>query len=169
MQTIWHDLVVSTLENNLAEHDPRLAELSDEGFHFSLHDLTDQLAALVTKSGIQHGLLTAQSMHTTAVMCINEFNEPMLLLDIARALEHVAPQANDYLHNSQLRTANLCGSTVNTDRNADAHIKAFVSGSPSATVLIRNGKLHLGGWQRFALIDYDGPRDRTVTIQIIGE
>ncbi|MBI2344424.1 MAG: YjbQ family protein [Deltaproteobacteria bacterium] len=169
MKTFWHDLVVQTTENNLAELDPKLAQFVERHHFFYLRDLTQTFQALVTESGIRDGLFTAQSMHTTAVLSLNELDEPMLVMDLLRTLETLAPKVNDYLHNSKLRTKNLCAEDNKCDRNADAHIKAFLSGGPTASALVRHGELVLGRWQRFAFIDYDGPRDRRITIQIIGE
>lgn len=169
MKVYWKDLVVPTKDNNLAELDPKLAKFVEKYHFFSLHDLTENFQQIVSGSGIKNGVFTAQSMHTTAVLSINELDEPMLIMDICRALEGLAPKVNDYLHNSPLRTKNLCEDDNKCDRNADAHIKAYCSGGATAQALVRNGELVLGRWQRFAFIDYDGPRDRKITVQIMGE
>jgi secondary thiamine-phosphate synthase enzyme len=168
MKTFWHDMVVSTTENNLADLDPKLQQFVERYHFFSLHDLTESFQELVRTSGIESGLFTAQSLHTTAVLSINELDEPMLIMDIQRALESIAPKVHDYLHNSKLRTKNLCADGNKCDRNADAHIKAYLSGGATASALVREGQLVLGRWQRFAFVDYDGPRDRKITIQIMG-
>lgn len=165
MKIFWKDHVVSTQENNLAALDPKLAKFVEKHHFFSLHDLTETFQQLVTESGIRNGLFTAQSMHTTTVLSVNELDEPMLVMDICRTLDRLTPKTEDYLHNSPLRTKHL----NEADSNADAHIKAYLSGGPTASALVRDGKLVLGRWQRFAFVDYDGPRDRKITVQILGE
>ncbi len=169
MKIIWHDLVVQTKDNNLAELDPKLQPFVERFQFFSLHDLTEQFQTYVQESGIQNGMFRAHSHHTTAVLSVNELDEPMLVMDIQRVLEQVAPKVQDYLHNSKLRTKNLCAEDNKCDRNADAHIKAYLSGGPSLQMMIRDGKMVLGQWQRVAFIDYDGPRARKITIQLMGE
>ena len=47
-------------------------------------DLTDRLAACVEHAGIEHGILNAQCLHTSAALLVNE-NEPLLHEDF-RAL-----------------------------------------------------------------------------------
>ena len=111
MKMFWEDLVIDTQENNFVELDPKLKQFV-EGFEFFyIKDLTDHCRALVTKSGIQNGFMTAQTLHTTTVISTNELDEPMLLMDIHRALKQIAPRVSDYLHNSPLRTANRCDRT----------------------------------------------------------
>lgn len=38
----------------------------------------------------------------------------------------------------------------------------------SETIPVVNGNLVIGQWQSILMIDLDGPRDRTVGIQLIG-
>jgi secondary thiamine-phosphate synthase enzyme len=51
------------------------------------------------------------------------------------------------------------------DNNAAAHIKATILG-PSETVPVRSGMLRLGTWQSLMLVEFDGPRDRTVIVEV---
>ncbi len=169
MKIAWHDMVIQTKDNNLAELDSKLQQFVERHHFFSLHDLTDNFQAVIAESNIRNGFLKAQSHHTTAVLSINELDEPMLVMDIQRVLEAMVPKVQDYLHNSKLRTKNLCAEDNKCDRNADAHIKSYLSGGPTISMLVRDGKLVLGKWQRVALIDYDGPRERNITVQIMGE
>ena len=50
---------------------------------------------------------------------------------------------------------------------AHSHLLAMLLGSSEA-IPIHNGKSVLGQWQSVLLVDLDGPRDRTVGIQITG-
>lgn len=169
MKIFWEDLTLQTTENNLAQLDSKLAQFTQPYDFFFIEDLSERFQESVTRSGIQNGQITAQSMHTTTALSINELDEPMLVMDIHRALLAIAPKVNDYLHNSPMRTKNRCESDYKCDRNADAHIKAFLIGNPTTQVLVREGKLVLGRWQRVSFIDFDGPRERKITLQISGE
>lgn len=168
MKMQWEELAVNTGENNLATLDPKLQNVVEPYDLFFIEDLTPRLQQLVAGGGIQEGQLVAQCLHTTTTLSINELDEPMLVADIYRTLNKLAPRVHDYLHNSPMRTKNLCADDKRCDRNADAHIKAFLTGSPTATCLIRNGELVLGQWQRISFIDFDGPRTRKIMVQISG-
>ena len=58
-------------------------------------DLTDDLRRLVTSAGIRNGILSVQSLHTTAAIIANE-HEPLLLADFEAFLERVAPQTDQH-------------------------------------------------------------------------
>ncbi len=161
-------LEVRTEANNLLELDPKLKGQTSEMSCFYLKDLTEEFKGLVAKHGITDGLFTAQLLHTTGVLAVNELDEPMLVGDISNTLQKMVSPGEPYLHNSKLRTKNLCEEDNKCDRNAHAHIQAFSFGSPSVTLVVQNGELVLGRWQRVALIDLDGPRVRKLMVQIMG-
>ena len=95
---------------------------------------------------------------------INEM-EPLLLLDMERFLEELAPRDNDYKHNDfSIRTVNL---TQDECPNGHAHCQNLVLGT-SETMPILDGRLQLGQWQRIFLVELDGPRDRECLIQVLG-
>lgn len=89
--------------------------------------------------------------HTTCAIWLNEVNEPNLCSDLL-----------DFLGKTiQGRWKHKC------DRdNADAHIKSSLIGLQKI-LPIENGKLNLGTWQRIALIEFDGPRERKIDVEII--
>jgi secondary thiamine-phosphate synthase enzyme len=128
-------------------------------------DLTDRLEALVAQSGIRFGFVNVQSLHTTAAIVVNE-NEPLLLGDFADALERSAPAGSVYRHDDlALRTVNL---TADERVNGHAHCRALILGL-SAGINVIYGRLHLGAWQRVFLVELDGPRDREISVLILGE
>lgn len=168
MTVYYRDLQLETQQVNLADLDPKLTQFLGPHDFFFIEDLGDRFRALVKDSGVRDGVLTAQVLHTTTVLSVNELDEPMLLGDINRCLSHLVPHLNDYLHNSKLRSKNLCDNYT-CDRNADAHIKSFLIGGHSASLLVRDGELVLGKWQRVTMIDFDGPRSRKLMVQVMGE
>ncbi len=127
-------------------------------------DLTAALRQFVDDSGIVQGLLNVQTRHTTTAIIVNE-NEPLLLEDLKKSLERLAPRTVSYQHDDfDLRTENL---TPDERPNGHAHCKALFLRS-SETLNIINGELDLGRWQRVFLLELDGARDRTVSLSILG-
>jgi len=169
MKTFFKNVEFKTDQNNLLELEPKLRPHLEDFDFFSVIDLTDQCYEWVKESKIENGFVTLQILHTTCVITINELDEPCLLGDINITLRDLAPKTRSYLHNSSLRTKNLCVDDKKCDRNGDAHVKASLYGSPTQTVIIRDGKPLFGRWQRICLIDFDGPRDRNLAVQVIGE
>jgi secondary thiamine-phosphate synthase enzyme len=169
MRCFYKDFELKTDQINLLELEPKLVDFVEEFDYFSITDLTEQSRSWVVESGIQDGLMTVQALHTTCVLAINELDEPCLLGDINNFLRQSLPKNKQYLHNSSIRTKNLCASDTKCDRNGDAHLKAFLYGSPSQTIIVKGARPVWGQWQRLSLIDLDGPRLRRVMVQIIGE
>ncbi len=132
---------------------------------FDIVDLTDKIASFVKESKIKDGLVNIQSLHTTAVVLVQE-NEPLLLEDIKKSLERIAPQNIDYNHDDfDKRTVNMCDDEC---RNGHSHCKAVFL-STSVTLNLIDGQMQLGTWQRIMFIELDKARPRKIQIQIIGE
>ncbi len=167
-QVSYKEFRIETKQQNLTDFDPRLADYIEPQDFFFLQDITDELKTFVADSGISHGTLTTQVLHTSAMIIVNELNEPMLLGDIVKKLRGFVPKNEKYLHNSALRVVNRCDDDTHCDRNADAHVKASLFGSPSVALVVRDGELVLGQWQRIALIEFDGPRPRDILAQLMG-
>lgn len=117
-------------------------------------DITSQIVDIVVKSGIQDGLATVFCPHTTAAITINENADPDVPHDMLLTLERlIPPNLAGYRHNEQ---------------NSDAHVKSSLFGC-SRQILIKNENLVLGTWQGVFFCEFDGPRIRTVIIQIAGQ
>jgi len=116
-----------------------------------LLDVTAGVARLVRDSGVLTGVCHLYVPHTTAGVTINENADPDVALDIATALERIAPQSAEYRHG---------------EGNADAHVKAALVGS-SATIFISNGQLELGRWQGIFFCEFDGPRLRELRVKVV--
>ena len=120
-------------------------------------NLTDQVAALVRRSGVQEGLCLVNAMHISASVFINDA-EDGLLHDYEVWLEKLAPHAptSQYRHN-------LTG-----EDNADAHIKRQIMGR-EVVVAITKGKLDFGPWEQIYYGEFDGNRRKRVLVKVIGE
>jgi secondary thiamine-phosphate synthase enzyme len=124
-----------------------------------LIDITDRLVELVRTSGIRDGIVSLWSMHTTCAVFINEA-QLALHADIKRLLETMVDRDADWMHNDPQHS--------DCDRvNADSHLRAMLLGH-SLTLQVSGGQPVLGQWQRVLVAELDGPRSRTLRIQIMG-
>jgi secondary thiamine-phosphate synthase enzyme len=127
-------------------------------------DITDRVASRVAASGVQNGIVSIQSAHTTAAVLVNE-NEPLLIEDMKRVLERLAPRTDAYRHDAFEMRANL---SPNEPVNGHAHCKAMFLRT-SETIGVTGGRLQLGRWQRIFLVELDDARRRTVFINVLGQ
>jgi len=118
-----------------------------------LIDITAEMHALISESGVARGICHLFVTHTTAGITINEGADPAVRRDILATLARIFPEHGDYHHG---------------EGNSDAHIKASLMGS-SVTILIDGGKALLGTWQAVYFCEFDGPRSRKVLCRIIPE
>jgi secondary thiamine-phosphate synthase enzyme len=126
---------------------------------FQLIDLTDQIRALLGRVHVTDGLVSVWSLHTTCAVFINEA-QLALHADIKRALEQIIARETDWMHNDPKHS--------DCDRsNADAHLRAMLLGH-SLTLQIGGGELVLGQWQRVLAAELDGPRTRSLRVQVMG-
>jgi secondary thiamine-phosphate synthase enzyme len=128
-------------------------------------DLTDGLDALVAEAHLISGVVNLQSLHTTAAIVVNE-GEPLLMGDFETLLERLAPTAARYEHDDDaLRTVNV---TPGERPNGTGHCRALLL-APSVSLNVVNGGLMLGRWQRVFLAELDGPRERDISVLMMGE
>lgn len=121
-------------------------------------NITPKVEEIVSKSGVQEGLVLVNAMHITASVFIND-DEPGLHEDYKKWLEWLAPfdaSPKRYQHN---RTG---------EDNADAHHKRQVMGR-EVVVAITNGKLDFGPWEQIFYGEFDGRRPKRVLVKVIGE
>jgi secondary thiamine-phosphate synthase enzyme len=124
-----------------------------------LVDLTNDVMEFVRRFSMREGLVSLWSMHTTCSLFINEF-QTALLIDIKRFLEEMVARDADWLHNNPEHS--------DCDRmNADSHLRALLLGH-NLTLQVSGGEVVLGQWQRILMAELDGPRARSLRIQIFG-
>jgi secondary thiamine-phosphate synthase enzyme len=115
-----------------------------------LVDITERVAEVVERSGVQEGTCTVFIPHTTAGVTINEGADPDVANDIASHFAELVPKEAAFEH---------------TEGNSDSHIKTVLSG-PSCVAPVQGGKLALGRWQAMFLCEWDGPRTRRVEVAV---
>jgi len=127
-------------------------------------DVTDEVAAVVEESGVRDGVVVVYAQHTTAGVAINEA-EPLLLGDMCRMLERFASREDEYQHDDlTIRTVNL---EPNERANGHAHCQRLFVGA-SESIPVADGEVQLGKWQRIFFVELDGPRPRSLTVQVMG-
>lgn len=128
-----------------------------ESFSVKTHSTIDfikidsQVQKIVSDSGVKEGACIIFVPHTTAGVTINEGADPDVMRDIEKELNKIVPFQDNYSH---------------AEGNSAAHIKSSLVGA-SEMVIIENGSLKLGTWQRVYFCEFDGPRNRTVWVRII--
>ena len=120
------------------------------GSRCQMIDITGQVRSVLRESGYQSGICQLYVPHITAGITINENADPDVPRDILATLEKLVPLRGNYRH---------------SEGNSDAHVKASLMGS-SQTVFFENGTLILGTWQSLFFCEFDGPRTRSVYVQV---
>jgi secondary thiamine-phosphate synthase enzyme len=115
--------------------------------------------AIVRQAGIAEGLVNLFSTHTTCTLFINEF-QSALTADIKTFLEQIVARDANWRHNDPRHS--------DCDRmNADAHLRSLLL-PHGLSLQVSGGEIVLGQWQRVLLAEFDGPRRRTLRVQIMG-
>ena len=125
--------------------------------HGDMHDITDEVAAAVSSSGIKTGIANIFNVGSTAAVGTIEF-EPGLERDMPAILDKLIPPSRSYGHEQAWH-----------DGNGHSHLQATLLG-PSLSVPIAEGKLILGTWQQIFHLECDvRGRERTVVLTVLGE
>lgn len=119
-------------------------------------NITPEVEACLSESGIREGLCLVNAMHITASVFVND-DESGLHADFERWLERLAPEKpyEQYAHNG-------------AEDNADAHLKRQVMGR-EVVVAVTEGRLDFGPWEQIFYGEFDGLRNKRVLVKIIGE
>ncbi len=112
-------------------------------------DVSGLVAEAARDLGVINGAVVVFNPHTTAAVTINEGADPDVVRDMTVSLDRMVPWEDGYHH---------------AEGNAAAHIKASLMGS-SVTVIVKDGRLQLGTWQKIWFCEFDGPRHRRLWVQ----
>jgi len=115
-------------------------------------NLTERLRAAVREAGCAEGMLLATVHHTTCALVINDahsgWEEDMLAF-----LARLVPQLDfQHMHDGP--------------EHAKSHLLGALLG-PHLTIGIHDGEPVLGTWQSVFMVELEGPRERTVTLQVL--
>ena len=120
--------------------------------HRDFVDVTAQVARIVAESGIDEGMCVVFSPHTTTSVTINENADPAVVTDLLKAYVDILGDERRFDH---------------AEGNSGGHVLASLVG-PSVVMPVSAGRLALGRWQSIYLCEWDGPRTRTLTVQVFG-
>ncbi len=117
--------------------------------------IPDEVARIVTASGVREGMVLVSARHITAAVYVNDW-EDGLIEDFQTWLEKLAPAGLPYRHHQT------------GEDNADAHLKRTLMGH-QVIVPITAGKLDLGPWEQVFYAEFDGQRRKRVIVKVMGE
>lgn len=122
-------------------------------------DITKTVRDAVARSAIQSGVLVVSSLHTTMALFVNEF-QSALINDLGAILQTLVPKRAGYFHDDPRYS--------DCDRgNGHAHLRTILLGR-SVSLAVTDGEPALGRYESVIIAEWDGPRDRTVAVQVVG-
>jgi len=123
-------------------------------------DITKQIRDAVQKHPINDGIVLINSLHTTVALFVNEY-QGALVEDLKNMVSNLVRERNGYRHDDPRYSDCERG-------NAHAHLRAALLGR-SVAVGLSAGELSLGRFQSIIFAEWDGPRQRAIDVQIMGE
>jgi len=123
----------------------------------SFIDITKNVQALVSESGLDNGICSLFIKHTSASLVIQENYDPSVRQDFETIFSKLVPEDFPYVHNMEGKD------------DMPAHIRSALT-STSETVPVVYGKLSLGTWQGIYLWEHrDQTHNRKVMFSMVGE
>ena len=150
--------------------------------HPTFVDVTEDVKKIVASSGIQEGLITVFSQHTTCSVVLQEpsstttFNgTPFIHQDLVNVLAKIIPTCEyegQYLHPNLAHRAEAeaIGEDASWSLNTDAHLRSEIMGR-SVSIPLIEGTVQLGRFGHIYFIDWDQDRsrEREVIVHGMGE
>jgi len=132
-----------------------IEELVIQPEHRGLNEITQRVAEIVSRSGVESGLCTVFIRHTSASLTIQENADPTAADDLERWLDRLVPEGDSlYRH------------TAEGPDDMPAHIKAALTAT-TLTIPFFDRSLVLGTWQGIYLWEHrHRPSTRRVVVCI---
>lgn len=123
-----------------------------------LYEVTEEIAAWVSRQGIATGMLTVFCRHTSASLTIQENADPDVQRDLESFFKKLAPEDPAmYRHTSE------------GPDDMPAHIKGALTGV-SLSIPVSGGRLALGAWQGIYLFEHRRrAHSRRLVLHLVGE
>ena len=119
-------------------------------------DITTEVKGFLREAEAESGALIVFVRHTSASLTIQENADPDVLVDLANALNRLAPEDGGWIHDSE------------GPDDMPAHIKTMLT-SCSLHVPVVDGEMMLGTWQGIYLIEHRAqPHRREIVLQFVG-
>lgn len=157
--------------------------VQSDGLHPTFHNITDKVKEILSRSGIQNGILTIYSHHTTCSVMIQEcshdktyFGLEYLQQDLCNLMEHFIPTCRverQYMHPGpeHIEFGQKAGDPGPwASLNTDAHLRSCLFGR-SESITVEDGELDLGQFGYTYFIDWDQvrARPRVIKVTVMGE
>lgn len=120
--------------------------------HDQMIDITARIQDIIDRSGLKRGMVLIYCPHTTAGVTINENVDPDVRHDILMRLNEMCPWRHPQ--------------DRHREGNSAAHLKAGMMGF-SQIIAVTSGGLLLGRWQGIYFCEFDGPRRRSLYVQVL--
>ena len=156
--------------------------VSSAGMRPTFHTISDKVKEILNSSGIRSGICIVYSRHTTCAVIIDEDSFDLaysgltyLQQDLTDVFEKIIPtcrKEGQYMHPGPILTKFSAehGEDKPGTLNTDAHLRSCILGR-SECIPIIDGSLELGDFGHIYFVDFDHtrPRERKITVLIIGE
>lgn len=114
-------------------------------------DITDKVNALLGNASVKKGICHLHVTHTTCALTTADL-DPGTDQDMLDAFEKMIPKLK-YRH-------------PHDPSHVGEHIMSSLIGS-SLSLPFENSQLTLGTWQRVVLVEFSGPREREIVVNLI--
>jgi secondary thiamine-phosphate synthase enzyme len=122
-----------------------------------LYVFTRDVAAWVSSTGVETGLLTVFVQHTSASLTIQENADPDVIRDLADYFERLVPEDDPHYRH-----------TTEGSDDMPAHIRSALT-QVQLTIPVVGGRMALGTWQGIYLFEHrSSPHRRSVVLHLIG-
>ena len=121
-------------------------------------EITEEVAAIVKRSGISTGIVTVFVRHTSASLVIMENADPSARRDLEAFFDHLVPEDTPYF--------------VHTYEGSDdmpSHIRMVLTRT-SEVIPVMEGRMALGTWQGIFLFEHRrAPHTRQIVVSVTGD
>jgi secondary thiamine-phosphate synthase enzyme len=122
------------------------------------YEITDQVAALLARSGIREGQVTVMVRHTSASLVIMENADPEARHDLEEFFERLVPENTPWFTH-----------TYEGPDDMPSHIRMALTRT-SEVIPVMQGRMTLGTWQGLFLFEHRrAAHVRQVVVSILGE
>ena len=123
----------------------------------SFLDITKDVQAFVSESGLANGVCSLFIKHTSASLVIQENYDPSVRQDFETIFSKLVPEDFPYVHNMEGKD------------DMPAHVRSALT-STSESIPVVNSKLSLGTWQGIYIWEHrDQTHNRKFIASMVGE
>ena len=123
----------------------------------SFLDITKDVQAFVSESGLANGVCSLFIKHTSASLIIQENYDSSVRQDFETIFSKLVPEDFPYVHNMEGKD------------DMPAHVRSALT-STSESIPVVNSKLSLGTWQGIYIWEHrDQTHNRKVIVSMVGE